>query len=324
MKKSLAGILFAAIFPMSSMASTVVELNLGHVLAPQSHYHAVATRMAELALEKSNNTLKINVFPSGQLGGEVKLIQSARTGAVPLVITGEPPLENTVKEFGIFSLPYLFPDLDSANRALQADFGKKMLGYLDQHGLIGLGWISVQERNIYGSQKIEAPADMKDLKIRVIQSPGYVDAYEKLGAQATPMAYSEVYLALQTGVIDGGETSPDLMIDDKFAEVSKFYNMVKIHYMPCVIIMSKSAFNRLSPDHQKVIQEAADEAAAHGIKFYGDAYKASLDAMTKSGVTIVQSDIAAFKDLTAGLYGPLLKNVPNGQENVDLARQAAQ
>jgi len=324
MKKLLTGILFSALFPLCSGASTVVELNLGHVLTPQSHYHSVATRMAELALQKSDGTLKINVFPSGQLGGEVKLIQSARTGAVPLVITGEPPLENTVKEFGIFSLPYLFPDLDAANRALQADFGKKMLQYLDKHGLVGLGWISPQERNIYGSKKIEAPADMKGLKIRVIQSPGYVEAYEMLGAQATPMAYSEVYLGLQTGVIDGGETSPDLMIDDKFAEVSKYYNMVKIHYMPCILLMGKSAFKKLSPAHQQIIKEAADEAVTHGIQVYKDAYKASLGKMADFGVTIVQSDVAAFKERTVDLYGPLLKNVPSGQENVDLARQAAQ
>lgn len=322
MKKVLFTAILATTLPLGSHAADVVELNLGHVLAADSHYHAVAEKLAEVAAEKSNGTLKINLFPSGQLGGEVKLIQSARTGALPLVVTGEPPLENTVKEFGIFSLPYLFPDLANANKAMQGSFGKHMLGYLNNYGLEGLGWISSLERNIYGSRKIMHPKDMEAMKIRVIQSPGYVKAYEMLGAQPTPMAYSEVYLALQTGVIDAGEASPDNVIQDKFVEVSKFYNLVKIHYMPAVLIMSKARMDKLSPEHQKIMREAADVAVKHGIDFYNAGYKESIDKIQAMGVEVVSPDITEFRKITADLYPSLLADIPDGQANVDAARAA--
>lgn len=325
MKKLILTACLAAALPLGAAhAADVVELNLGHVLATDSHYHAVAQKLADVAAEKSKGTLKITIFPSGQLGGEVKLVQSARTGALPLVVTGEPPVENTVKEFGIFSLPYLFPDLQKANHAMQSSFGKHMLGYLDKHGLVGLGWISSLERNIYGSRKVEHPGDMKAMKIRVIQSPGYVKAYEMLGAQPTPMAYSEVYLALQTGVIDAGEASPDTMIQDKFAEVSKYYNLVKIHYMPAILLMSKVHMDKLSPEHQKIMREAADEAVKHGIQYYTDGYAKAIDQIKAMGVEIVTPDITEFREKTATLYPSLLADIPEGEANVKAARAAVQ
>ena len=308
---------------LSSYAVDTVELNLGHVLTPDSHYDAVATRLAEIVEGKSNGTLKIKVFPSGQLGGEVKLIQAARTGAISLAVTGEPPLETTVKEFGLFSMPYLFSDLTKANQAMQGKFGKHMLSYLDQHGLVGLGWISSLERNVYGRRKIEKPADMDGMKIRVIQSPGYIKAYELLGAQPTPMAYSEVFLALQTGVIDGGEASPDTMIDDKFGEVSKYYNMTKTHYMPAILLMSKSRMEKLSPDHQKILRDAAGEAVQHGIDVYTARYNKSLDQIKKQGVEIVTPDLSLFRAKTDAIYKALLPAIPDSTENFAAAREAA-
>ncbi len=322
MKQVLFASLLASVIPFATQAQDTVELNLGHVLAPDSHYHVVAAKMAELAEQKSNGTLKINVFPSGQLGGEVKLIQAARTGALPLLVTGEPPVENTVKEFGVFSLPYLFPGLEESNQALQGDFGKHMLSYLDQHGLVGLGWISSLERNVFGKKKIEKPEDMEAVKIRVIQSPGYVKAYEALGGQPTPMAYSELYLALQTGVIDAAETSPDLMIQDKFAEVSDFYNMTKTHYMPALVIMSQQHMDKLSPEHQQIIQESANEAIKHGINYYQEGYDKALKDIADRGVEIVQPDIALFQEKIETVYPELLADIPDGQENLKAARAA--
>lgn len=308
---------------MTAFAQEVVNLKLGHVLTPASHYHEVAEKLAEVALAQSKGTLKIEIFPSGQLGGEVKMIQSARTGVLSLVVTGEPPLENTIKEYGIFSLPYLFTSVDNANAALQGPFGKQMLNYMDKYGLTGLGWISVLERNMYGSKRIDSVGDMKGTKIRVIQSPGYVKAYEALGAQPTPMAYSEVFMALQTGVVDAGEASPDQIIQDKFVEVTKYYNMIKIHYMPAVLLMSKAAFSNLSTEHQAIIRTASDQAVKHGIEVYKAGYQDGLKQMKAAGVTIVEPELSGFKKATEAIYAPLLSGIPDGQKNFNSARAAA-
>ena len=151
-------------------SAQVVEMNVGHVLTTASHYHAAASKLAEVAAAKSNGQIKITVFPGAQLGGEVKQIQSVRTGTQDIVVTGEAPLENTAKDFTVFSFPYLFNSVAQANGVLQGPIGREMLDLLPRYNLQGLGFISALERNIFTNGKIiKSAADMKGLKIRVIQ-----------------------------------------------------------------------------------------------------------------------------------------------------------
>ncbi|GAX88559.1 TRAP transporter substrate-binding protein [Effusibacillus lacus] len=311
--------------PTESKKSTeVVELNLGHTLSPQSHYQAMATKLAELAAQKSNGTIKISVFPQSQLGGEVKMIQSARTGSIGMLVTAQAPLENTVKEYSIFDLPYLFDSIDQANQVLGGEVGKKYLGMLPQHGLVGLGWLSVMERNVFSSKPIKSVDDIKSFKIRIMQSPGYVKAYEALGTQPTPMAYSEVYLSLQQGVVDGADTSPDQFVEDKFIEVSKYYNKTKVHYLPALLIISKAKWDKLTPDQQKVLQEAANEALKYGIDYYKKAYDDSIEKMKKAGVQVTEPDLTQFKKVSEKTYDQLLKEIPDGKKLFDEIQAAKQ
>lgn len=288
-----------------------VELNIGHVLTTTSHYHAAAAKLAEIAAAKSNGQIKINVFPGAQLGGEVKQIQSARTGTQDIVVTGEAPIENTVKEYTVFSFPYLFNSVDQANGMLQGPVGREMLDLLPRYNLVGLGFISALERNIFTNGKIiKSAADMKGLKIRVIQGPGYVKAYEALGAQPTPMAYTELYLAMQNGAVDAAENSPDVFLQDRFVEVSKTYVMAKIMYMPALIIMSKAKFDALSPEHRKIIQEASAEAVAFANAHYKKDYAESLETMKKSKIEIIEPDLASFRATASTVHESLLKDFP--------------
>lgn len=295
----------------------VVELNLGHTLAPESHYQATAVKLAELAAQKSGGTIKINVFPQSQLGGEVKMIQSARTGSLGMLITAQAPLTNTVHEYSIFDLPYLFDSLDEGNKVLGGPVGKKFLDMLPQHDLIGLGFLTVIERNVFGSKAINKPEDMKGMKVRVMQSPGYVKAYEAFGSQPTPMAYSEVYLSLQQKVVDGGDTSPDQFVMDKFIEVAKYYNKTKVHYLPVLLLMSKQVWGTLSANQQKALQEAANEALAYNKEFFKKSYDDSIAKMKAEGVTVVETDIEAMKKAAQPVYETLLKDIPNGKALYD-------
>src|SRR5687767_5603136 len=204
-RAALASVAFAAL----PVQAQTLELNVGHTLAPDSHYQVATTRMAELAAKKSNGQIKINVFPQSQLGGEVKMIQAARTGGLDMFITAQAPLVNTVKAYSLFDMPYLFDSVDQANKVLSGPVGKEFLDMLPKYNLVGLGFLSVMERNVFSSKPIKAGTDMAGMKVRVMQSPGYVKAYESFGAQPTPMAYGDVYMALQQGVVDGADTSPD-------------------------------------------------------------------------------------------------------------------
>jgi tripartite ATP-independent transporter DctP family solute receptor len=295
----------------------VVELNFGHTINTDSHYQQVAVKFAELVAQKSNGSIKVNVFPASQLGGEVKMIQAARSGSQALLITGQAPLVNTIKEYSIFDLPYLFDDLDQANKVLSGPVGKKYLDMLDQHGLIGLGFMSAIERDTFSKKPLNKVEDFKGFKVRVIQSPGYVKTYEALGGAPTPMAYSEVYLSVQQGVIDGGELSADQYVMDKFVDISKYFNRTKVQFLPALIIVSKSIFEGLSPEQQKAIREAGTEAAKADHEYYKQTLEDSLDKARKAGATIVEPDLAPFKEATKKVYEPLLKDIPNGKQLLD-------
>jgi TRAP-type transport system periplasmic protein len=300
-----------------STSEQVVELKLGHTLAPDSHYHFMATKFSEKVAEKSNGSIKVSLFPQSQLGGEVKMIQSARSGSIEMFITAQAPLENTIKEYSIFDVPYLFENIDQANKVLAGEIGQKYLDMLTDHGLVGLGFLSVAERNVFSSKPIEKPSDMNGFKVRVMQAPGYIEAYESLGAQPTPMAYSEVYLSLQQGVIDGGDTSPDQFIADKFVEVSKYYNKTKVHYLPALFIMSKKKMDALTPEQQSIVQEASKEALQEGIVYYKKSYDEAIAKAKESGVQVIESDIEEFKKVTQKASEQLLKEIPNGQALYD-------
>ncbi|WP_029354936.1 TRAP transporter substrate-binding protein [Bosea sp. 117] len=299
--------------PHAAGAQTI-ELSAGHTLTTSSHYHAAAAKMAELVAAKSNGQIKINIFPGSQLGGEVKMIQSARTGTQDIVVTGEAPVENVVKDYTVFSFPYLFSNLDQANSVLQGPIGKEMLDLLPKYNLVGLGFISALERNIFTNGKvIKSAADMKGLKIRVIQGPGYVKAYEALGSQPTPMAYTELYTALQNGAVDAAENSPDVFLQDRFVEVSKTYSMAKIMYMPALIIMSKAKFDSLSPEHQAILREAAAEAVTFAIAHYKKDYADSLAAMQSKNIQIIEPDLASFHATGASVHEKLLADFPQAK-----------
>lgn len=319
---SVAGVAATFAFAAASAFANPLSLNVGHTLAPDSHYHLASKRMAEIAAQKSKGEIKINVFPQSQLGGEVKMIQTARTGGLDMFITAQAPLTNTVKAYSLFDMPYLFDSVDQANQVLSGNVGKEFLGMLPKVNLVGLGFLSVMERNVFSSKPIRNGADMAGMKIRVMQSPGYVKAYEAFGAQPTPMAYPDVYMALQQGVVDGADTSPDQFVMDKFVEVSKFYNITRVHYLPALLIASKTTWDKLTEDQKKILQESANEALAESRTYYKKSYDDSIASMKKAGVTVVESNVAGLKQTSAKVDEALLSAIPEGKALYDKVQTA--
>lgn len=317
-RAALASVAFAAL----PVHAQTLELNVGHTLAPDSHYQVATTRMAELAAKKSNGQIKINVFPQSQLGGEVKMIQAARTGGLDMFITAQAPLVNTVKAYSLFDMPYLFDSVDQANKVLSGAVGKEFLDMLPKVNLVGLGFLSVMERNVFSSKPIKAGSDMAGMKVRVMQSPGYVKAYESFGAQPTPMAYGDVYMALQQGVVDGADTSPDQFVMDKFIEVSKYYNLTKVHYLPALLIMSKPKWDKLTPQQQAILKSSADEALTESRAYYKKSYAESIDRMKKAGVTVVEPNIAQMKQTSSKVDEALLSQIPDGKKLYEMVQAA--
>lgn len=308
----------AASLLLLSAPSHALNMDVGHTLTTDSPFHVGTQKFADILKEKSNGKITITVFPHSQLGGEITMIQGAVAGATDLFVTGQPALNNVVKEFLVFDTPFLFDNVQQANEILAGPVGDKFMDVLPKYGLVGLGWFSAIERNVFGDRAINAAGDLKGMKIRVIQSPGYVESYKTLGAQATPMAYSELYLALQQKVIDGGETTPDQFVSDKFIEVSKYFNMTHININPELLVMSKTRWDSLSPDEQKMVKAAADEAMAYARDYYKKVYDAGMKTMAEKGVTVVYpSDLDSLVQATRPVVQKLVGQAPNGQALYD-------
>ncbi|QYU67168.1 TRAP transporter substrate-binding protein [Leptolyngbya sp. 15MV] len=195
-----------------------ITINLGHVLSATSAYQVIFERYKELAAQRTNGRVTVNIQGGGAAGNEGRLIQSLRTGVIDGAFVGGSSLETVVRDFRVLSLPYVFDDHPQANRVLQGAVGEQLLRELDSLGMIGLGFGAIFERNIASRRPVRTPADLQGLKIRVLQTPGFVEAYRVLGTQATPMAYGEVFLALQNGVVDALEISNDAIVADRFVE----------------------------------------------------------------------------------------------------------
>lgn len=313
----------AASLLLLSAPSHALNMDVGHTLTTDSPFHVGTQKFADILKEKSNGKITITVFPHSQLGGEITMIQGAVAGATDLFVTGQPALNNVVKEFLVFDAPFLFDNVQQANEILAGPVGDKFMDILPKYGLVGLGWFSAIERNVFGDRAINAAGDLKGMKIRVIQSPGYVESYKTLGAQATPMAYSELYLALQQKVIDGGETTPDQFVSDKFIEVSKYFNMTHINIHPALLVMSKTRWDSLSADEQKMVKAAADEAMAYARDYYKKVYDEGMKTMAEKGVTVVYpSDLASLVQATRPVVQKLVGQAPNGQALYDAVMAA--
>lgn len=319
------GILLAAC-SSAAHAQDKIVMKLGHTLAPNNHYQLTALEFAKAVAAKTNGKIEVQVFPQSQLGGEVQMTQALRTGTQEMMISGQAAMVNTIKQWEIFDIPYLFSSVDDANRVMQGPVGKKFMEMMKPYNMVGLAWISVGERNLFtGKKTIGSLSDVKDLKVRVMQSPGYIAGYKALGANPTPLAYNQVFLALSQGLIDGADTSPEQFIQDKFSDVSKNYYITHVNYLPVVLAISKAAWDKLTPDQQKAMQEAATEAAQFDLKEYKKEYEEALVQMKSHGVQVVEVDTKPWAVATEAARKEMISKVPDGAalfEEITAARKA--
>lgn len=307
-----------------SKTSEKKTLKLGHVNATTSHVHLAALKFAEVAKAKSDGSLDIQVFPTSQLGSNVQMIEACRTGTQDLCFPSAAETANTAKEWAIFDLPYLFNSADQANAVLQGSVGKHFLDQLTQYNLYGLGWVSAVDRDLMTRTKpVRTVADVRGMKVRVLQAPGYVESFKALGAIPVPLAYAQLYLALQQGTVDSADTSPDQAMQDKFVEVIKFFTLNKMNYVPVEMIISKQTMDGLSKDQQAAIRSAATEATKLSITKYKDFVKDAFADMKTRGIEVIQVDTAPWVDATKEVRDRLAASIPNGQQNLQMIQNAA-
>ena len=259
--------------------------------------------ISKLLEERTKGRLKINVFHSAQLGNEKDTIEQTRFGVIDLNRINMAPFNNLIPATNVPSLPFIFRSVAHMRTVMDGPIGDSILKEFEKHDLIGLAFYDSGSRSFYNSKRpITKPDDMKGLKIRVQQSDMFVALVSALGANATPMAFGEVYSALQTGVIDGAENNWPSYDSTKHFEVSKFYSMTEHSLSPEVLVMSRRSFDKLSKEDQDIVKAAARESVKV-MRDLWDARETSSEAKVKAGGAVVNAvDKKAFIDAMKPVY----------------------
>lgn len=306
----------------SASADNVIKLRIGHITNLSSITGQGSTKFAETVKELSKGAMEVEIFPNGQLGGELEMLSQVRLGTLDLELMGSGVVASIEPAFSVTELPFIWKDGAAARKVLTGPIGDKILARLDAKGIKGLGWGAWGLRGFLTSNfEVNSPADLKGRKIRIIENPLYVRTIQALGGSPVPMAWPEVYSALQQHTIDGVETNYLGMADGKLQEVSKNLSITNHIFTATVFIMNLPRFQALSPDMRAIIVKAAQ---AGGAVMFDGADKANQDAITvmeKGGVKVTHPDLAAFKkaalpvqDYFAKQIGPdLLKEVEAAQ-----------
>ncbi len=254
------------------------------------HPQAQAARhFNEVLSAKSGGKMHSKLFANGTLGNDVTMISALRGGTLEMTVPDSSTLVSVVKDFGVLNLPMTFNTEQEADAVLDSAFGQKLLDKLPEKGLIGLGYWENGFRQTTNSRRpINKAEDIAGLKVRVIQNPLFIDSFAALGANATPMPFTELYSAMEQKAVDGQENPAATILTSKFYEVQKHMVMSRHIYSTWVLLMSKKAWDTLSADEQKIVREAAREATAFERKSIRALSARSLDELRKVGMQITE------------------------------------
>ncbi len=289
-------------------------------IAQNSHQGNGIDVLSQVVEKGTKGRIIIKNFFSGSLGGERESIESVQLGTQELTGTSTGPIPNFVPAVKILDIPFLFRDKAHARAVLDGPIGPALLKEFDSKGFKALAWSENGVRHMTNNKRpINLPDDLKGLKMRTMENPVHVAAYKGFGIITTPMAFPEVFTALQQGVVDGQENPLSVIMAAKFEQVQKYMTLTAHVYSPALLLMNKASFDKLSPADQKVFLDAAKLAVV--------ATRARVDKDDASGVTELRSkgmsiienfDKAAFVAKLAPVFTQFEKEF--GKDKIDAIR----
>lgn len=220
-----------------------------------------SVKFADLVKAKTGGKLQVKVYGGGTLGKDVAVVSSMQGGTIDLCVMNSSLLAGVSREMGILDFPFVFQNEKEAYAVLDGPFGRKLHGLLTPKGVVGLSYWEQGWRQFHtGRKQITKADDLVGMKIRVIETPIYTDFMKAMGANATPLPYPELYSALEQKAIDGGTQPVTNVVNAKLYEVQKYLTLTNHMYSPQSVLIGKKAWDSLTPEQQKAVQEAADEA----------------------------------------------------------------
>ncbi|MFD0980085.1 TRAP transporter substrate-binding protein [Tropicimonas aquimaris] len=264
MKRLLAatGLATAVLFSAVT-AQAATTLKLAHAAPESDLQQTLSVFFKEQVEARSNGELKVNIFPHGQLGSDSQMIDGARSGIIDIAMSGLNNFTGMLPEAGAFTLPFMFPDRESAYKVLDGEVGQGVSASMEQFGLKGLGYPENGYRNVSNNRgPVTTPADLDGVRMRVNNSKALNDMFDLLGANPQQIPVAELYTALETGVVDAQDHPIGVVLSFKFYEVQDYLTLTQHAYAPLALVMNLDKFNGLSEDEQKIITEVAAEAVA--------------------------------------------------------------
>ncbi len=289
-----------ALLAACSQQEDVKVLKLAHALDTEHSVHKGMVYMAERLEHYSGGKMSMDVYPSGQLGAERELVELVQIGSLDITKVSASPLEAFVPVLKIFSLPYVFRSREHCLKVLDSGIGQRLLKSMEVARLRGLGYYDSGSRSFYMVEnQVNSPDDLDGQKIRVMKSQTAVEMIDAMGGSATPIAWGELYTALQQGVVDGAENNPPSFYLSRHFETSKYYSLNEHTMVPDVLLMSLRSWEELDPQQQEWLSKAVADSVEYQRKLWMESTEDSLNAVIEAGVVVTRPDKQPFMDAVA-------------------------
>ncbi|MFT2213990.1 TRAP transporter substrate-binding protein [Rhizobium giardinii] len=299
----MAGLMLASASPLSASAEIHEQtIRFASAGAEGSPLVIGQRKFAEIVKEKSGGKIDVKVFPAGMLGGDLQSVASLQGGLLQMSVMNAGLMASLAPDFAVLDLPFLFESTKEADAVMDGEVGKTFARELDDKNLVVLAYWELGFPNLTNSRRpVEKVDDIEGLKIRVVQSPIYLEMFQALGANAVPMPFPEVYTALETGTVDGQENPAPSILTAKLNEVQKYITLTRHTYNPMVLLFSKPLWEQLDQEERDLLQAAASEAAGFQRQLSRDADAKAVEALAASGMAVTKlppEEIARFREKT--------------------------
>ena len=286
--------------------SEVMELRLAHNLGEDHPLHVAVVAFAQDVYEGTDGNVNVSIFPNAMLGTDIEVLQQLQTGVIDLTRVGAASLESFSEVFSAFTVPFLFEDQEHFYRVMEGEVGQRFFDIAADDGLLGLTFYDGGARSFYTNIPIHTPDDLVGLNVRVMDNPASVRMMQLLGGSAVPMAFGDIYTALQQGVIDGAENNPTALTLSAHGEVSDYFSLTEHLRIPDFLIISTAVWEQLSTEYQQVFRQAAARSTeVHSSLWAAAQDEAIIEAQGNMDVTIIHPDRAPFQQAVAPMLDEL-------------------
>ncbi|ETS31663.1 hypothetical protein BB987_04230 [Photorhabdus temperata] len=309
--KRILSTVIGAIFTLgASQVMAVTTLKLSHNHNRDHAVHKAMTQFADEVRQKTNGDVRIRIYPDAQLGNQRESMELMQNGALDLVKSNAAELEAFTPAYSAFNLPYLFRDKAHYEKIKNGEIGKEILASSKNSGFVGITYYEAGARSFYAKKPIRTPADLKGMKIRVQPSPTAISMVKNLGGNPTPLAYGELYTALQQGVVDAAENNIPSFNLSRHSEVARYFSLDKHTMVPDVLVISNKSLNKLSSAQQKILMDAAANSSEYMTKLWEKSEEKERQNAEKIGVKFVDVDKKSFEEAVKPMYDNIKKTDP--------------